>query len=1216
MRLKSAFWYGVYLAVITTGSLHSGEIVRRLRFLRSDLEIRTIGDYDIVTMKGCDISRDVGAPQLPVYTLQIALPGGMAFRSMRVIRAENEGVSRRIALYPSQPPVILSENRKGKIDFVPPKPEIYSLSELFPETVVKLLGTGRLGKHVIVSLQVYPLQYNPSSRALVFHPEIEVAVEYGLERESMHESPGLSFSKMMEAVAEGMTDNSIPDDGTELRMNKEMISDGEQYSYLIITSNDLVPAFEPLARWKNRKGLRTTIVTTETIYNTFSGVDRQEKIRNYIRYRWQTFGVEWVLLGGDYSIIPVRWAYAMDCEWGGSGDENRIPCDLYYADLDSNWDGNGNLVFGEVDDGVDLYPDVFVGRIPACSVTEVNGFVGKLLTYEQNPSLETLQTILFTAEILWDDPYTDSGIGKDMIEAAYLPDLFRPVIKLYQSMGNESVASVKNALNNGVHFFNHDGHAGYTGMGMGGESFNIQDADALSNSDHPFIIYSIGCWPGAFDRDCVGEHLVLNPNGGAVAFIGNSRYGWGSPGNPGYGYSDRFDQQFFRFIFQENIRHIGAALAAAKAFYAAHSRWENVYRWHQYQLNLLGDPEMEIWTEKPRSLVVAPDPVRESSEGTITLLVMEGGAGKGPVQNARVTLTTMNDDWVASSMTDYSGKVIFDSSHPLPDTVKVTAVSPNYLVGECLIIPDGNHQGTDGPHVIVEESQLRIRDGQGSDNGEINPGETVEIEITLKNRGNEVAAACSLFINISDPYVTLIDSVAIFGPILPDESKALPQDEGLAFFVDSTCPDMHVLSFHLEVKVDSLGSTSVVAAVVRAPSFDVVNWKIVSSGGDIAGLSPGDEVTLSLVIENTGGSKGLGRVIRFLPDAEFIDVDPDSQYMPDQVLESGDTLSVEFQLCVDPLCPEPSFPTLIIQSECEGAGRFSTFIFEDTLWLGIGRFGFHDDLEMVNGGWVHSGQSDLWNLSNRRAHSGDLSWYCGANDEGFYADNMDAILVTPPFVLPPDGELRFWQWNEVTTYGVDGLYIEVGDHRLEEDSDDWERLDFIGSGGALGLLTIGNEWIKETYDLSGFTSGDTVRIRFRFVSDGTNVAEGFYIDDIEVVSTSEPEIVQTTRVQLGGKKIDKFILYPNHPNPFNSSTTFRFVVPFKRVGSKSKAILTIYNVLGRPVRVWNIPIEKEGDYTVQWNGTNDEKVRLPSGVYICQVRIGELIHTLKMILME
>jgi len=110
----------------------------------------------------------------------------------------------------------------------------------------------------------------------------------------------------------------------------------------------------------------------------------------------------------------------------------------------------------------------------------------------------------------------------------------------------------------------------------------------------------------AFDlaQDCIAERFIRNPHGGAVAFIGNSRYGWASPGNPGYGYSERFMQSFYEKLFVDGIRNAGAALAAAKAAFVPLAQEPNVYRWHEYELNLLGDPEMPVWTNEPAVLTV------------------------------------------------------------------------------------------------------------------------------------------------------------------------------------------------------------------------------------------------------------------------------------------------------------------------------------------------------------------------------------------------------------------------------------------------------------------------------------------------------------------------------------------------------------------------------------------------------------------------------------
>ena len=99
----------------------------------------------------------------------------------------------------------------------------------------------------------------------------------------------------------------------------------------------------------------------------------------------------------------------MTCEAGGHVDEDAIACDLYYADLDGSWNADGDGIFGEIDDDVDLYPDVFVGRASATLTSHVEAFVSKILSYERDPEPGYHLDMLMAGEVLWTDPFTDSN---------------------------------------------------------------------------------------------------------------------------------------------------------------------------------------------------------------------------------------------------------------------------------------------------------------------------------------------------------------------------------------------------------------------------------------------------------------------------------------------------------------------------------------------------------------------------------------------------------------------------------------------------------------------------------------------------------------------------------------------------------------------------------------------------------------------------------------
>lgn len=589
------------LLALSTGQAQADSDYQTFTFDKSRLKSSKISGYDVIRYGDLELSREIAAPQVPVKLVRLALPPGKRIASVTIEELDSEELEGWYVLFPTQAPQPLSH---PEVEFIEPADQFYSSTDLFPSEVVQVASRGYFSGYNIGTLLVHPVQYSPVRQKLIFHSRIVIRIFYEdsgrlplpyrttTYSESIHRS---ALTKLVEnprflklpAVRMASAPSALPP---------------EDHLYVIITSDALASSFEPLAYWKNKKGLSAEIVTTTWIYANYSGVDDQAKIREFVKDAYQNWGTLWVLLGGDTNVVPERVAYAMDCEMGPS--DNDIPCDLYYADLDSDWNENGNSVYGELDDNVDMYSDVFVGRASVEDAAEASTFVDKVLTYEMGSPGGHELDMLFLAEILWSNPYTDASINKDYIDDLYVPDRFDPITKLYESAGNESPSSAITALNEGQNIVNHDGHAGYTVMGVGTGYLDNSDMDALTNGPEYSLLFSIGCWPAAFDYDCIAEHFVSNPNGGGVAFVGNSRYGWGSPGNPKYGYSNRFDQQFFKALFDNGIYHIGNTLAAAKAAYVVFSGQENVYRWCEYQVNLLGNPEMPIWTDTPQVLGV------------------------------------------------------------------------------------------------------------------------------------------------------------------------------------------------------------------------------------------------------------------------------------------------------------------------------------------------------------------------------------------------------------------------------------------------------------------------------------------------------------------------------------------------------------------------------------------------------------------------------------
>lgn len=1060
----------------TAGTLH-----HTLRYEREDLGFSRLHGFDLVTLDGADLTGEIGAPQLPIDLVRLALPQGTEVERVEAQVSASIMLPGTYRILPAQPPEILglAGTQHDPAPFVEPADEIYGSRARFPALVAENLGTGFAGGYGVANLLVYPLAYVPATGRLYLCTEIDLEIHYGpasrlpLEVTRRTETARRTYRTGVERLVANVVDPTECD--PVISEVPETTGPGEidVYDYVIITGPSYVSAFQPLADWKTKSGTPARIVTTDWIYANYQGVDQQEQIRTFIIDAYQNWSTVWVLLGGDTNVVPARIAFAMDCQAGFYPDENDLQCDLYYGDLDGDWNANSNQVYGEVDDEVDLYPDVYVGRASAGTVSEAEAWVNKILTYEMDPPTDYELNMLFAAEVLWSSPYTDGGVSKDLIDELYVPSNFDPITKLYQRDGNESPSSVMAALNEGQNVTNHSGHANYSVMSVGSGMLDRGDMDALVNHPRNGILYSIGCWPAAFDYDCIAEHFITNPNGGGVAFIGNARYGWGSPGNPEYGYSDRFDQQFYATLFREGIYHIGATLAYAKAYYVPRSHDANVYRWHQYQVNLLGEPQMAIWTMIPQALTISHPSEIIMAPGPFTVTAASGAV---PAAGALVCVTD-GADLYHYGHADEAGQVTFQISPTTPDPLDVTVTVHNGLPyeGSVSVQPEGPY--------VVSESYTIDDTGGGNGDGIVNPGEAIDLDVIVVNCGTESTAGVSAVLSTGDPEVVVGDSTAAFGDLDPAQTAS----GSFAFDVGSNCGDGHVVYFELRLEDSEAHEwLSTIAITVGAP---VLTWESLTVD-DFAGngnrvLEPGEAGSLDVTVRNTGSGRAAD-VTGWISSSDLYVVLPGGG-SGFGTIEPGATGEASFIVNVFTSSPEPHFVATALHLETGDDYEFS-----ESFHFPIGQYGFFDDFEDGAPGWTHGGTNDLWHLSAYRSHSGDQSWYCGSETTHLYSNSMECGLVSPPVTLPTDPTLSFWLWYDVTMYGVDGVYVEVGDGA------EWEVCDFIGSGGALDSLLMGSDWLPYSYELDEFAPGDIVQVRFRWASDGEDVAEGVYIDDVTI----------------------------------------------------------------------------------------------------------------------
>ncbi len=91
----------------------------------------------------------------------------------------------------------------------------------------------------------------------------------------------------------------------------------------------------------------------------------------------------------------------------------------------------------------------------------------------------------------------------------------------------------------------------------------------------------------------------------------------------------------------------------------------------------------------------------------------------------------------------------------------------------------------------------------------------------------------------------------------------------------------------------------------------------------------------------------------------------------------------------------------------------------------------------------------------------------------------------------------------------------------------------------------------------------------------------------------------------------EFELQQNYPNPFNPSTTISFSLPVA-----GETTLTIYNVLGQPVRTFSNAKMEAGIHQIVWNALDEKGRRQSSGLYYYTLKSGDFTATKRMLLLK
>ena len=603
--------------MVNTSLIYSQRKEINISFSRDDFKFITKKSFTNITFKSSDYyyKENLGAPALPYYLINLSVPDGARFLNVEY-NYETEFFADNITIQPTQHLIPIN-----KSDTLPPKVEplesIYGSAESFPENIVQYTSTQLMSQYRFFTFEISPFIYYPLQKKLFIIKNIQIIVTYDLTdyRDTYRRDNGIFYNLLKEQVIN-------PSDFIISKLIPKSIDDIE---YLIITSSALSSYFQPLADWKTQKGVPAKIITTEFIYANYSGATQQLKIKNFIYDYYQNKGTIWVLLGGDDTVVPDQ-----DC-YGNVGDayvDNNMPTDLFYACFDNqfNWNADGDEIYGEINDNIDMAPEVFIARAPVRTGAHTTAFVNKVLNYEKNPTTTNfVKKMVLSGVILFEYVGSQSDIdyqGELMWNDYIAPYWNGTHYRFYDTntdFGGPSYdvtnTNVSAQLNNGYNFFFMGTHGDQQLWAMEdyGSDFSSSDASVLTNSNKQGIIVSISCLTNAFDGSsgytldtCLSEAFIRNANGGAVGYHASSRYGWGDYDPMIFGPSMQYSACFFEYLFSEqpaNYKYkFGAVSTQGKIHFIGSSMEYNAMRYLQFAINTVGDPEMDIFTDNPQTI--------------------------------------------------------------------------------------------------------------------------------------------------------------------------------------------------------------------------------------------------------------------------------------------------------------------------------------------------------------------------------------------------------------------------------------------------------------------------------------------------------------------------------------------------------------------------------------------------------------------------------------
>ena len=864
-----AIWLGVSLSAQTTwvgiGSQHQQSA--DISLVKSNIEqtqihftIDGFSSTDIRTPRGVQqlisIGNSVqiiekGAPDLPKLFTSIIIPDA-EMMEVKIIRSQYQDFE-NVEIVPSKGHFTRDIN-PDDVPFV--FGDVYQKNEFWPGQLAQLEDPFIIRDFRGQTVTIFPFQYNPVTKTLRVYTDIVVEVRSTGQAGENIFARSKDLSRLESEFRQIYNHMFL---NMEFYEASKYIVD-EEGSLLIIVFDNFAPAMQPFIDWKRTIGRKTEMVLKSQAGNTAAAI--KTFVQNYYN---ENDDFTYLLLVGDAPQIPPM----------------------------SNSSGHTDNAYGYLV-GNDSYNEIFVGRFSAENIGHVETHVQRMIHYERD--LNQTDTWLSHGLGIARNEGTGQGhngendyVHMNFIRDSLLNFTYDVVYQEYDGnvpgIPNTNAAQMSTRFNNGVSIVNFCNHGSETSWSVGG--FSNTHVNQLTNVGKLPFIWSVACVNGAFvNTYCFAEAWMRathngEPTGAIGTMMSTINQAWVPP---------MTGQDEMVTILVEKRNHIkrtfgGLSINGSMKMIPAHASVG--IQTHDTWV-LFGDPTLQVRT-------AVPEPIEASYNPVILIGFSEFQVDVANADGATVALSRFNEDEeeieIVGTATVVNGIATIIFSNPLEEeetlTLAITGFNKvTYINEEIQVIPP------DGPYVIF--NQMQINDEAWNANNQADYGETLLLNVTLRNVGIDPAEEVLAVLSTENPHVTILQNEQAFGLI--EENGYVTVDGAFTVQIADVIPNNHTVLFTLNITdAEENAWTSNFSMRIFSPMFSIAPLVVHDPQGNNNGrLDPGETANLVVRYTNTGGAPARATVTQFVAESPYLTINNYPEQL--DVIPAGDYVDVPYNV--------------------------------------------------------------------------------------------------------------------------------------------------------------------------------------------------------------------------------------------------------------------------------------------------------------------------------